>query len=94
MQPHVGVGNITGRNEDEEVEGGDQEEGEGLLRIWDEELLVKVVPTGRHNRFSRLSVASVVVLNEIGSTVWNREEHQSYNQAYTKTPGPTSAYVT
>lgn len=31
-----------------------------------------------------------MVLNEIESTAWKKEEPQSYNKAY-KTPGPTSA---
>ena len=49
---------------------------------------------GRRNRSSHLSAAAVTVLNEIGSTVWKREEPQCYAQAYTQTPGPTSTDVT
>ncbi len=43
---------------------------------------------------THLSAATVVVLNEIGSLVWNNEEPQSCTQQYTQTPGPTSPDVT
>ena len=52
------------------------------------------INSGSSGSTTRLSAASLAVLNEIGSTVWKNEEPQSFTKQHTQTPGPTSLDVT
>ena len=90
FQPHIGGGRWLGQEGEDRRQG----EGEGLLGIGMEELVIEAVLVDTIDLASHLSAATVTVLNENGSAVGKREEPQSCTQAYPKTLCPTSADVT